>query len=582
MQGSEGHSAGARAARRRGYALVLLFALATPGCSGCRQRGTAARHAALRFAPADAQVLLLVPSVQVAIRQARKLLDALGQSPILTQLISSQRQELVRELGFDPDQPEALKQRGLDPASALVLTLDADGESLGVVVGVSDPALAEQQLQELLRRTAGGQVSQQQQAQGGVKVSALVRQGEAQPELAWAVVDRQLIFCPRARQGQVVQHVARLVTLQNSAREHAPFLEATSRLGQHQAVLYLDGASLRRAASEALARQQQADPGASATRRLQETQQQREAIFSRFSGLALSLYLSGKGVVLEGHAPWVEGKGGEVVALLQGKGEAAPPLGQALPADALMLARISLDARQVLDRVLEVFSAEQRRALYRDLARVEQETKISLEKELMPLLAGRYAAAFFAPGAEAFQQGVPGRAEEMLSRVPWVVLGQVTDAAGAADLLARLERLLTLQRAEVRIETRGQGRIYHLQEQGREVAAFGLLGKVVFLTSPALLDSTLQRLTQGTKASGGAVDQLANPRARELVNAADGAILHLDLARATRQLTAMEMSTSTRMVLAPVTQFLSRFADLTFSLQAEKGSLHAEAALRFN
>ncbi|MFL5301149.1 MAG: hypothetical protein ACJ79R_12485, partial [Anaeromyxobacteraceae bacterium] len=168
-----------RDGRARGVAVALVAASA---CAQCTREPAAAPE---RFVPAAAPWVLVVPKLRDAQGAAAPLLRTVLSFPAAANLAESVA--AVRgQLGFDPLDPRALADAGVDPDRGAALAESAGGAPL-LVLPVADEA----KLDAFLARTARerlGAGDRQRAGNDGARVDVFRRGAASPPALAvaWA------------------------------------------------------------------------------------------------------------------------------------------------------------------------------------------------------------------------------------------------------------------------------------------------------------------------------------------------------------------------------------------------------------
>lgn len=175
---------------------VALAALAVLACQGGR-RGPPPE----RFVPADAATAVVVPETGRAARELATLHASVARFPGAGE-IAGARGALTAQLGFDPLDPEALEDAGLDAhRGAAIASLDRPlgpkGEPVRrvlVVLPVDDAARLEALLVRLARDRLGA-TERSAESHGAASVVVLRARGGVAPALSYAVVQRTAIVC---------------------------------------------------------------------------------------------------------------------------------------------------------------------------------------------------------------------------------------------------------------------------------------------------------------------------------------------------------------------------------------------------
>jgi hypothetical protein len=197
-----------------------------------------------RFVPADARAAVIVPESGKAARELADLHATLSGFPGASE-IAGARGALAAQLGFDPLDPEALADAGVDPRrGAAIASLDrpasprneAENPVLVVLAARDVP-----KLEALLVRLARDRLGATQRAaevHGSTSVVVLRRPGSPSPALAYAVVERTAILCTGAAGPAAVAEAAALAP-ERALSESGAWKTARSAVGDAAAILFL-------------------------------------------------------------------------------------------------------------------------------------------------------------------------------------------------------------------------------------------------------------------------------------------------------------------------------------------------------
>lgn len=548
---------------------AVLAAASIPGCSGCSGK------APLNYVPQDATVVLVVPGLSASLRESKNLLDKFRDQELVKRGLDASKDQLVKELGFDPEKPETLKTKGIDPDAGLVASLSADGKSGSIVFGVDDAKTLEKFLRELATKALGGSATFQEKDFNGVKATLLLRQGSDTPVAAWAHVAKQVIICPYAKEGKVGEYVATIAKLDANIKGNKTFAAVKSKVGKHHVLIYADGDALKkRMAADTEERMRTASDWMK--KYIREKQETTDNFMAYFRGGAISLHLSVQGVTLRGYMAMSAEKGKAIREVFKGAGE-APAFGKYVGADALAVGRFSLDAKKLMDRVLEAVHPNDKRGVYSELERAERETKLNVEKDVLPLFAGRFAGALFAPSADAIKAGPPRGMAQVIQFLPAVGMAQVTDGKKAAELLAKLERFMVLGRIEVRTKTDGDRKTYSLEDNGRVLVSWTVVKDLAVVATGDRLDKTLTLINKGGDNVLGQVD---SSRAKSLLKSDDGIVFYYNLAKTADVIRGMELPAEVKALLSTGISTIAKFSDVTLDFDVEEDGVLGELAVR--
>jgi hypothetical protein len=548
--------------------LCVTVAASIPGCSGCSGK------APLNYVPQEALIVVVVPSVSQALRESKNLLDKFRDNEVVKKGLELSKDPMVKELGFDPEKPETLKAKGIDPESGLVASVDADSNG-SIVFGVDDAKTLEKFLREMAVKALGGGATFQEKDFGGVKATLLLRQGSEAPLIAWAYVPKYVIICPKAKDGKVGEHVASLTKLANTIKGNKTFAALRDKIGKHQVMVYVDGEATRK--REAVRSEEQLKNASEWMKKyIKERKESTDNFLAYFRGGAFALHVTAAGMTVRGYFAVPADKGKAVHEIFKGTGD-APAFGKYFGPDALSVSRFSLDGKKLMDRVLETVHPNEKRSFYGMMESVERDTKLSVEKDIMTLLGGRYAAAVFAPSADAIKAGPPTSAAAWIRLLPAAGLAQVTDAKKAAELLVKLERYMVMARVEVRTKTDGDRKTYSLEDDGKTLVSWTVAKDMLIVATADRLEKTLALVNKGGDNVLGQVD---SSRAKSLLKKDDGMVFYYNISKTADLIRAMEMPAEIKTMLNTGLGIMYKFSDVTLDFEVEDEGILGELSVR--
>ena len=222
--------------RRLHRAAVVAASLAA-ACQGGR-RGPPPE----RFVPKDASAVTLVPEAGRAARELSELHATVAGFPGAAE-IAGARGTLAAQLGFDPLDPEALADAGLDPRRGAAIAVLEAGKAGGapparamlVVLPVADAPKVEALFVRLARDRLGA-TERRADTRGEVSVVVLRAPGAAAPALAWAIVQHTALLCAGPLGPGAVADAASLASAATLA-ESAAWKTARAALGNEAAAV---------------------------------------------------------------------------------------------------------------------------------------------------------------------------------------------------------------------------------------------------------------------------------------------------------------------------------------------------------
>jgi hypothetical protein len=252
--------------------------------------------------------------------------------------------------------------------------------------------------------------------------------------------------------------------------------------------------------------------------------------------------------------------------ILQGTGDAAD-LGEYIAPDALAVARVSMDPTKIWQKLREVMSPRQKEVLYQQLDALEKQTKINVEKDVLGLMAGRFAVAVYAPDAAALKGGLSIRRPDRLAElVPITAMIQVKDRKKSADLLSAIERALTTEGHPVRVRSEGDRRIYYVGEAEAPTMSWTVAKDVVVLATGTRLAKVLALMDKGGE---NVLGQVRSSRAKNAIRTPEGAVFYYDLAKTADLIRGLDLPGEIKLMLSTVTTTLGRFEDVVWTIEPE-------------
>ncbi len=551
-------------------ACAVLVGPLLPGCSGCR-----GSKAPVAFAPADALGVVVVPRLSEAMSQAKAFFDRFKDNPLVAKAVQQGKAEVVREIGFDPEKPETLKKIGIDPGRGLVAHIAADGKSVGIAVGVSDKAALDKYI---AKQAAKVNTELKDVEVDGVKVKELRLKGGTHRLGAFAVVKKTLIICPEAADNKHAAYVAKLTKLKSDISDNKQFVKLSKQVGKHQLLIYVDGEAAAKA-SKASAKRRLEGASEFMKKYVKEQQETEQAMLAFFRGAAVGFYSSSKGAGMRGYMAVPDEKAKKLAEVFKGKGD-PPEFGRFIGPDALSVSRASINVKAVMDKVIENLSPRRKRRLYRQLERLEKQSKIDVRKVLEELPSGRYAAAVYPPNLDPQLNlgSLMSRPEQALGMISTVLFIQVTDTDRAAELLAKLERMMVMGRMDVRIQTgKDELKRYFLEVKGKKVVGWTVKDGLLVVATGDRLDKTLTLMEKG---GDNVLDQIESSRAKGLFKSDDGNVGYFNLSKMADMVRGMNLPAEVKLMMSSFLSLFNKLADLTGSLEVKDAGVLVEISLR--
>ena len=196
------------------FAVALAAAFAgLPGCSGCRGK------APLAFVEHDAMVVVLIPSIADTVRHSKGLMAKLQQGMLSAAMLAKPKADIKRELGFDPEKPETMKAKGIDPGRGISVAVSSADE-MSIVLGVADQGALDKYLREQLGKVTRGAAKYKERTVSGVKMTLVMVGGGERAMGAWTFAKKHLVI-GISKSSDPSVHVAKLVNLKKSIKDLA-------------------------------------------------------------------------------------------------------------------------------------------------------------------------------------------------------------------------------------------------------------------------------------------------------------------------------------------------------------------------
>jgi hypothetical protein len=423
----------------------------------------------------------------------------------------------------------------------------------------------------------GGGALFKEQKIGGVKTTLLTRQGaEERAFAAWVHVKDHVIICIKAKDNKVGEHAVKISKLESGLNKNKSFKELQGKIGKHHAMIYVDGASTKKAA-KAKFEERLKTASEWMQKSLKEERETIEGFMAYFDGYAAGVHLSGKGATVRAYLAIPEEKGKVVAAILKGTGE-SPDFGEQISPDALLVGRFSLHAKKLMDKMVELMPPREKRRLYRRLDRLEQETKVNVEKDVLSLLSGRYAFGLFAPSGDLLKSGFNiRRPEQAVSAVPMVAMAQVTSDKKATEILATLERVMTREGTDVRVKSEKDRKIYYVGSPSEPVISWTVAKGTAIVATGDRLAKTLALIDKG---GDNVLSQIDSSRAKKNLKREDGIVAYFNISKTADLVRGLNLPAEAKLMLSSVTSTLAKFSDLTLSFEVEDEGVLGELAVQ--
>ncbi len=230
-------------------ALHLTFLLcAAVGLLSCRGCGAPSWPAtALELPPADAALVVSIPELGAMIKQVNAFLArATGKGG--NDALARSRENLTKQLGFDPLAVEAYAAGGLDVGGSVLLFSEGAGPELLLALPCKDEAAVERMLRGLIEKTDGANRFTSATLHGFSTTTAGRPFGdEVVPAFQWAIVGRYVLVARESGRAAWEKALARLAaakaapTPAPSLKQEAVFLRLSRKVPPAVAQVFVRG-----------------------------------------------------------------------------------------------------------------------------------------------------------------------------------------------------------------------------------------------------------------------------------------------------------------------------------------------------
>ena len=310
---------------------------------------------------------------------------------------------------------------------------------------------------------------------------------------------------------------------------------------------------------------------------LKEQHDAERTLLGYLRGLAVGFSASAEGAAVRAFYAAPGDRAKLMREIFTGKGS-APPLAKYLAGDALLVGRLSLNVKKLVERALEIAPARNKRRVYETMEHLERDNQLSVDRDVYGVLGGRYAGGLFPPAPGALRSP-PRSFSDLVGSVPVVLMAQIDDQQKASELLTRVERFLVMRHQEVRIRSVGDTKVYTLERDGQPLLSWALAKGVLVAATAGRLDATLQLIAKG---GDSVLDQVQSPRAKKLLKSDDGAVLNYNPLKTVEAIGKLHIPPELKLMLSSALSSLGRFKDVTVAVEAEEGGIAADLSVTLN
>ncbi len=555
---------------------LIVFALAgtLPACSGCRGKEP------LAYVPEDSAVVVVMPSLEKSVDGIKKFIDHFREIGPVSIGISRAKAMLNHEIGFDPEDVESIKKKGFDPSQGIAFSLANDGESMSVVLGVSDKDALDKYLREMANKAMRGNADFSEKNVNGQSVTLLALKGAQAPKVGWVFVKKQLIIGLHAKDNKVGEYVTKLTSLDKTIKDNKQFSDHKEKMGEHLVMVYFNGATIKKLAPEKSAQRIKEASSDWLKEVYKKRRQKEEKFLSYFDGATFGLAVSEKGIAVRGYYLFPSEKGKEILELIKGEGE-GPDFSEYIGPDALAVGRFSLNPKRLFQKLKKIASPKDKEDMKRDIEKFESETHLNVEKDILNLLSGRFAIAVYPPNTKELGGGGFSIRNPMslLKIIRAVAMAQLGNTQKAVDIFSALEGLLQKAGIPVKAKTQGEQKIYSYGPEGGETMVSWAVSKkkgVLLLGTSQNIEATLKLIDKG---GDNVLDQIEDSTAKKLLKAEDSIVFHYNLAKTVDMVRGLDLPGELKLMLSSVTSLLGKLTDFMLAIEPDSEGLFFEMAL---
>lgn len=485
-----------RAASGLLLALALVVLTLQVGC---------AHVAPEAYVPQDALLAVGVPHIGQTLGGVKAVADRFGDTPQVQKARAAVHEPLLRETGLDLDHPETLRSRGFDPTRGLYLSVAAD-KSVSLVLPVADKGAVETFLRDHLVRKMATKPTFEQRKIDGAQVTVVVRE---RPRLAWTFVGDHVIFVVNVPGDKLAEYAAGLTHLEKNLAQNPAFVEVQKRIGPHDVLAFSNGETGKQALLAEVSKDE-------------EKLQRAQTLLAYYRGGAISLRLAGPEIVLRGYLALNPDKGAVLHQALRGIGK-APDFAHTLGTEVMALTRGSVDVLKTWALIRELSG----KAGSEDLLGGTPAALAGPARQLLALLAGRYAVVSFAPDLKRLQAGDVADPGKMLLGMPAALLLQLTKPEQAAGLMMLAGSLLAAESGGPALTQRAGQQIYTAKIGQKGAVSWSLVRDLLVVGT----EEGVQKAVDAMTGPGAESPNMDGARARELLASEDGFLIYADLTR---------------------------------------------------
>ncbi|MCK5799969.1 MAG: DUF3352 domain-containing protein [Deltaproteobacteria bacterium] len=549
------------------FAALVMVTVTSVGCGG----GCRGDKAPLRYVSSDAMVVIEIPSISRGVKHILGFVERFKEGVLANSLIAAKKALLSKQLGFDIENPDAYRKKGIDPRASAIVSVSGEGVTT-LVMAIRDAKALDAYLRDLLTRQLSSAVSFKDEMKDGLKITSIVKQGGAMgPQVSWTFHKKHLLFA--GGKGDIPSALVKATHVTRSMKDHKTFQRLRKRLGTVDTFIYVDGTALRHRVDSRFARRLK-DASESRRHYLSSQHDIVKGVFSYFNGWTLGVEFRPKRISLRSALAVPKARIKEVQEIFSGKGK-GPAFGKFIGPDALFVGRGTLQLGSIFHRVLDLIPPRSKRGVYRLLERVERRYNLNVEKDILALFAGRYGFAIYAPKTEALQQP-PTLLRDLSGMFQGVFFVQLTDMKKAREFLDRLERILVMAPLDIRTRTEGKDKIFSLERDNKRLLSWALVKNLMVVASDERMEGTLSLIRRGGK---NVLSEVRSSRAKGLLRDGNSNVIYQDLAKTLDVVRAVNLPGKVKLILSPILSGLSKFDDLVVGFLAEDEGLYGEVTV---
>ena len=471
---------------------------------------------AVALIPSSYMVVVSAPRLDKLQSGAGALLARFNGTPFSKARLS---REIKRELGLDIFSKSDLKSTGLDLSKGAALGVGAN-DSVIVVAAEADKGKLDKFLRE--KANSKGNVEfKTWDLPGGAKGVAMYRTGSSRVRAVWTHAKGYMVLCGGKRKGlkDMLKKVVSRGGKQMAA--DANYKRLVKQVGQHDVLMYVNGPVVKR---ETLAKRKRQIASASDYMKSYYTKKLKneQMAFAYFDGYVMGVRLMGDKALVRSYLAVPMSARVAIRSVMEGKGSPVA-LAKYMASEPVALVSLSFDAKMAMEMLKKVMPAKARQDYDQGVQTIEAQTGLSLNDDVFGQLAGRYAAALFAPTAKQIKKlARSNRAHELAQ---WVALGKINNEGKVNKVLQTAADISAKNDVKFKTAKVSGAKVYTFKERKNEYVSWAATRGHILVGAPKRVKQSIKLL-----AGKGSPADLPVP-AREALKKDSALVVYLDAAR---------------------------------------------------